>query len=88
MGQCSPGVIYGVYPNCSHCEFNCKKESCKFYCLDFLSRKIKYESTQDIAAVIIEPYLGSGVIFPPKGYLKALRQWTKDRGIILIFDEV
>ncbi|KUO70457.1 MAG: hypothetical protein APF77_05490 [Clostridia bacterium BRH_c25] len=87
-GPIAPGVVYGVYPNCSHCEFNCQRESCNFYCLDFLDRKIENESTQDISAVIVEPYQGAGIICPPKGYLKALRQWTKDRGILLIFDEI
>lgn len=87
-GPMSPGVVYGVYPNCSHCEFNCQKESCNFYCLEFLSRKIQHESTQDIAAIIVEPYQGAGVICPPKGFFRELRQWTKDRGIVLIFDEI
>lgn len=87
-GPMSPGIIYGVYPNCSHCEFNCKKESCDFYCIKFLERKIENESAQDIGAVIVEPYQGAGIICPPKDYFKALRQWTENRGILLIFDEV
>ncbi|WND04144.1 aminotransferase class III-fold pyridoxal phosphate-dependent enzyme [Temperatibacter marinus] len=45
------------------------------------------EST--IAAVIVEPMIGSnGVFLPPKGYLQALRAITKKHGILLIFDEV
>ena len=42
-----------------------------------------------IAAVIVEPMAGStGVLMPPKGYLKRLREITKKHGILLIFDEV
>jgi beta-alanine--pyruvate transaminase len=42
-----------------------------------------------IAAVIVEPMAGStGVLFPPKGYLKRLREITSKHGILLIFDEV
>lgn len=42
-----------------------------------------------IAAVIVEPMAGStGVLLPPKGYLKRLRELCDRYGILLIFDEV
>ncbi|WP_439579631.1 aspartate aminotransferase family protein [Elioraea sp.] len=42
-----------------------------------------------IAAVIIEPVAGStGVLVPPKGYLRRLRELCTKHGILLIFDEV
>lgn len=42
-----------------------------------------------IAAVIVEPVVGSGGVWmPPKGYLERLRKITKENDIILIFDEV
>lgn len=42
-----------------------------------------------IAAVIVEPVVGSaGVIVPPKGYLKKLRELCTAYDILLIFDEV
>ncbi len=42
-----------------------------------------------IAAVIVEPLAGStGVLVPPAGYLKRLRELCDKHGILLIFDEV
>ena len=44
---------------------------------------------EGVAAVIIEPVIGnSGVIPPKKGYLEFIRKLTRDKGIVLIFDEV
>ena len=42
-----------------------------------------------IAAVIVEPMLGSaGVFASPQGYLQRLREITRAHGILLIFNEV
>ncbi len=56
---------------------------------DELERLVALHDASTIAAVIVEPMAGStGVLFPPKGYLKRLREITKKHGILLIFDEV
>jgi glutamate-1-semialdehyde 2,1-aminomutase len=43
----------------------------------------------DLACVIVEPVAGNmGVVLPKPGFLEKLREITRERGILLIFDEV
>ncbi|HEX9706716.1 MAG TPA: aspartate aminotransferase family protein [Steroidobacteraceae bacterium] len=56
---------------------------------DDLERLVALHDASTIAAVIVEPIAGStGVLLPPKGYLKRLRELCTKHGILLIFDEV
>ncbi|WDI30075.1 aspartate aminotransferase family protein [Hyphococcus flavus] len=56
---------------------------------DELERICALHDPSNIAAVIIEPAPGStGVLPPPQGYLKRLRDICDRHGILLIFDEV
>lgn len=57
--------------------------------MDQLARIVKQEGAHNIAALVIEPMVGSsGVIVYPDGYLAAVREFTQRHGILLIFDEV
>ena len=50
---------------------------------------IWYEGPQYIAAILLEPIVGSsGLIVPPDGFLRGLRQLCDRHGILLILDEV
>lgn len=45
--------------------------------------------TDKTAAVLVEAIQGEGgIVLPPEGYLKKLKELCKDKGILLIFDEV
>jgi predicted acetylornithine/succinylornithine family transaminase len=50
---------------------------------------IKNATTKDTCAVMVEPVQGEGgVNIPDEGYLKAVRRWCDEKGILLILDEV
>ncbi len=56
---------------------------------DDLLKQIALHDASNIAAVIVEPMSGSGgVVVPPIGYLKRLREICTANNILLIFDEV
>ncbi|MEE4173637.1 MAG: aspartate aminotransferase family protein [Xanthomonadales bacterium] len=56
---------------------------------DELERILMLHHPDNVAAVIVEPIAGSaGVLIPPKGYLKRLREICDRHDVLLIFDEV
>ena len=56
---------------------------------DELEELVLLHDASNIAAVIVEPLSGTaGVLPPPKGYLKRLREICTKHDLLLIFDEV
>jgi taurine--2-oxoglutarate transaminase len=54
-----------------------------------LEEILRYEGPQTVAAVILEPVTGTnGIIVPPDGYLRSIRETCDKHGILLIADEV
>ncbi|HEX2172774.1 MAG TPA: aspartate aminotransferase family protein [Dehalococcoidia bacterium] len=50
---------------------------------------VKRATTAQTCAVLIEPVQGEGGVYPADlDYLRGLRAWCDDRGILLVFDEV
>ncbi len=75
----SPGVTAGNAKDTLIAEYN-NLDSVK---------KMFAEKGDQIAAVIVEAVAGNmGVVLPEEGFLKGLREITKENGSLLIFDEV
>jgi taurine--2-oxoglutarate transaminase len=54
-----------------------------------LEEVLQYEGPQTVAAVILETVTGTnGIIVPPDGYLRSIREVCDRYGIVLILDEV
>lgn len=57
--------------------------------LAHLELVLTYENARSVAAIVLEPVVGSnGVIVYPSGYLEGVRQLCDGHGILLVFDEV
>lgn len=87
-GLKAPGIMSTPYPQCNECEFEGTCGNGNFRCIDFIQKQYNYSTAHDVAAIIIEPYLGSCIAFPPKGYIKALYDWAKSKDMFFIMDEV
>lgn len=89
-GPSLPGAIRAPFPNpyrdpLGFCEGG--PDFKKYF--DFLDEMISVNSTGALGGVLVEPYQGAGgFIFPPKGWLKALENWVRRRGLVYTLDEV
>jgi taurine--2-oxoglutarate transaminase len=82
-----PGVIFGPEVHCYKCPIRHTYPGCGIACADYIEHMIRNES--DVAAVIVEPIVGTnGVIPPPPEYMPKLRRICDDHGVLLIADEV
>ena len=58
-------------------------------CLRELEDVIRFEGGQTIAAFVMEPVVGTnGILIPPDGYMRGVREICDRHGILLISDEV
>ena len=90
FGAMLPGVDHLPHThNLEHNAFSQGQPQWGAHLADELERLVTLHDASNIAAVIVEPVAGStGVLIPPKGYLKRLREICTKHGILLIFDEV
>lgn len=85
----APGFIRVMDPIPYNFSFGATDEEKTANNLTYLEEVIQYEGPQNIAAMFIETVIGTnGILPPPKGYLKGLRELLDKYGILLICDEV
>ena len=90
---CEPGIpgfikFFDPYIYRSPLPFASEEIATKYY-LDQLRMQIIYEGRNSVAAIFLETITGSnGVIIPPQGYLKGIRNICDEFGILMVCDEV
>jgi taurine--2-oxoglutarate transaminase len=84
-----PGVKHAPDAFCYRCALGREPEDCGVACADYLEYMIEMEGgDKKIAAVIVEPVVGSnGIIPPPPEYFPKLRKICDRHGLLLIVDE-
>ena len=84
-----PGFKHAPEANCYRCPLHHTFPSCDLACADYIDQMIELEGgSHKVAAVLVETVVGSnGIIPPPPGYFKRLREICDKRDVLLIVDE-
>ncbi len=89
LGPLHPGRYSAPFAYCYRCAHDSRYPDCEFRCVSFLAQKVRFETANDVAAVIVEPCQGTaGNVIPPPGYLKQLKAFAEKIGALLIADEM
>ena len=87
-GPTLPGTMAIPAPNCYHCPIRHCREQCDLTCLEAGFELIDSQSVGSLAAFIAEPIISAGgIIVPPPGYFRRLKELCRARGMLLILDE-
>jgi len=77
------------YAYCYRCPLRLNRRDCNICCAEFGFKLIDQHCSVLPAAVIVEPMQGTqGNIVPPKEFVQAISDWCRERGVILILDEI
>jgi taurine--2-oxoglutarate transaminase len=84
-----PGVVHAPDCYCYRCPFGLEYPSCGIRCAKYIHEMIEMEGMNNVAAVFVEPIVGSnGILVPPDEYMPKLRKICDDTETLLVADEV
>jgi 4-aminobutyrate aminotransferase/(S)-3-amino-2-methylpropionate transaminase len=98
FGHFSDRAQFIPFPYCFRCSYDKTRDTCGLYCVKQFEKLFETEyhsvwdskvSHSEFAAFYIEPVQGTGgYVVPPKGYFEELSRILKERGILLVADEI
>jgi adenosylmethionine-8-amino-7-oxononanoate aminotransferase len=76
-------------PYCYRCPLGLERRTCRIDCAEALVELVR-EHRDTLAAAVVEPLVqgAAGMVTAPEGYLRRVRDITREHGILLIADEV
>ncbi len=83
------GISFVSSPYCYRCPLGKRHPECDLACADDVEAVINTATSGKVAALFAEPIQGNGgIITPPQGYFRRVREILDKYGILLIIDEV
>ncbi|WP_110956135.1 aspartate aminotransferase family protein [Anaerosinus massiliensis] len=83
------GVSFAPNPYCYRCPLDKKYPTCDLACANAIEDVIKTNTSGKVAALFAEPIQGNaGIVTPPKGYFKRVKEILNQYDILLVIDEV
>jgi adenosylmethionine---8-amino-7-oxononanoate aminotransferase len=82
-------VLRAPSPHCYRCPLGLERPACATACLGEVRRLLEAHPGE-VAAIAVEPLVqgAAGMIVHPEGYLRGLRELSREHGTLLIADEV
>jgi taurine---2-oxoglutarate transaminase len=82
-----PNVSFAPEVDCYRCPLQHTYPECGVACASYIEHMLQNEN--DVAAVIVEPVVGTnGILVPPQEYMPRLREICDTQNVLLIADEV
>lgn len=83
------GIHFAPNAYCYRCPLGKKFPECDYACADAVDDLIRTATSGQPAALLAEPIQGNaGIVTPPKGYFKRLKEILASHNALLIIDEV
>jgi 4-aminobutyrate aminotransferase len=86
-----PEVYHYPYAYCYRCAYGRKYPACDLHCATYIEQRLDNPDSglPRMAGLIFEPVIGhGGWIVPPVEFAQELRRITRQRGILLVADEI
>lgn len=87
LRELAPGVIRVPYPGSGFYDGRIPADDAIAW-LELVDQAYSGTSARCGAAVIAEPCQGADIRIPPAGFLKLLQDWTHEKGMLFIMDEI
>lgn len=83
------GISFAPNAYCYRCPFNKRHPDCDLECANAVETVIKTSTSGQVAGMFVEPIQGNGgIVTPPSGYFKRVKEILDSYGILMIVDEV
>ena len=87
-GPVPPGHVL-PFANCYRCPLKLTYPSCGIACADLARDQLRHQSTDQVAAVILEPMQGTaGNVIPPPEFMQRAQEIAREFGAVFISDEM